>query len=125
MRTAEAKSFGVFAIDVVDRMFSWLTRKSGKATQLMPENKWLLVCDGEVLRVVDDKQNAKQLAKSDLTGVIVETNDSGPWGIDVWRLLFGPDDRSRRLVIVCRTNMAADPRWDLHNEISAAIERLR
>lgn len=74
-------------------MFGWLARKPGEAKQLMPESKWLLVCEGEVLRVVDDKQNAKQLAKSDLTGVIVETNDSGPWGIDVWWLLFGPDDQ--------------------------------
>jgi hypothetical protein len=30
---------------------------------------------------------------SDLSGVMIETNDSGPFGPDVWWLLFGADDR--------------------------------
>ena len=74
-------------------MFGWFARTRDKAKRLMPESKWIVQCEGEVLRATDDKQSAKQLAKSDLTGVIVETNDSGPWGADVWWLLFGPDDR--------------------------------
>ena len=75
-------------------MFGWFGRKHDKAKRLMPEAKWILDCEGDVLRATDDKQNVKQLAKADLTGVIVETNDSGPWGADVWWLLFGPDDRT-------------------------------
>ena len=75
-------------------MFGWFARKRDKTKRLMPEAKWIVECEGgDVLRATDDKQNAKQLAKSDLTGVIVETNDSGPWGADVWWLFFGPDDR--------------------------------
>jgi len=34
-----------------------------------------------------------ELRKIDLGGVIIETNDSGPWGADVWWLLFGSDDK--------------------------------
>ncbi len=30
---------------------------------------------------------------SELRGVIIETDDSGPWGADLWWLLFGADDR--------------------------------
>ena len=30
---------------------------------------------------------------ADLNGVMIETNDSGPFGADVWWLLFGADDR--------------------------------
>jgi hypothetical protein len=74
-------------------MFGWFARKPEKAKRLMPEGKWLVGCEGDVLRVIDDRQEVKQLAKSDLTGVIIETNDSGPWGADVWWLLFGPNDR--------------------------------
>ncbi len=74
-------------------MFGWFAPKRAKAKRLMPEAKWLVECEGDVLQATDDKQNVQRLAKSDLTGVIIETNDSGPWGADVWWLLFGPDDR--------------------------------
>jgi hypothetical protein len=74
-------------------MVGWFSRKHDKAKPLMPEGKWLVECDGDALRATDDKQTAKQVAKSALTGVIIETNDSGPWGEDVWWLLFGPDDQ--------------------------------
>ena len=34
-----------------------------------------------------------RLALAELNGVMIETNDSGPFGADVWWLLFGADDR--------------------------------
>jgi hypothetical protein len=74
-------------------MFGWFARKRDKAKRIMPERRWHVECEGEVLRATDDKLGVKQLAKLDLTGVIIETNDSGPWGADVWWLLFGADDR--------------------------------
>ena len=60
---------------------------------LMPEGKWLVECEGDVLRVTDDRGNVKELPKPKLSGVVVETNDSGPWGADVWWLLFGADEQ--------------------------------
>lgn len=59
----------------------------------MTESEWLVECGADVLRVTDAKQDVRQLAKSDLSGVVIETNDSGPWGADVWWLLFGVDDK--------------------------------
>lgn len=59
----------------------------------MPESKWLVECGEATLRVTDGKGATKTLEKTDLTGVIIETNDTGPWGADVWWLLFGPEDR--------------------------------
>jgi hypothetical protein len=47
----------------------------------------------DAIHVVDERGGAKSVRKSDLSGVAVETNDSGPWGADVWWLLFGRDDR--------------------------------
>lgn len=34
-----------------------------------------------------------QLAKADLIGVAIETNNLGPFAPDLWWLLFGIDDR--------------------------------
>jgi len=31
--------------------------------------------------------------KDDLSGVAIQTNDTGPWGADVWWLLFGCNDQ--------------------------------
>jgi hypothetical protein len=74
-------------------MFLWFAKKPKKTAQLMPEGKWLVECDDDTLRATDHKGDVKQLKKTDLTGVIIETNDTGPWGADVWWLLFGADDR--------------------------------
>lgn len=43
--------------------------------------------------ITDHAGMTKEVQKSDLSGVIIETNDTGPWGADVWWLLFGGDDR--------------------------------
>ena len=45
------------------------------------------------IRVTDHTGVAKEVRKTDLSGVIIETNDTGPWGADVWWLLFGRDDQ--------------------------------
>jgi len=74
-------------------VFRWFSQKQNMRGALMPESKWHVECDGDVLRVTDDQGGVKQLLKSDLTGAIIETNDTGPWGADVWWLLFGADDR--------------------------------
>ena len=74
-------------------MFRWFAKTPKKAGRLMPESKWLIECGDVILRLTDDEGSAKWLRKADLKGVIIETNDTGPWGADVWWLLFGPDDR--------------------------------
>ena len=69
-------------------MFGWLKKK----TQEQPEAQWVVAVDENSIRVTDYAGMTSQVLKSELAGVIVETNDSGPWGADVWWLLFGPDD---------------------------------
>ena len=32
------------------------------------------------------------LPQSAISGVVIETNDTGPWGADVWWQIFGPKD---------------------------------
>jgi len=72
-------------------MFGWLRKKT--PPQLIPESNWIVAVEGDLLRVTDDTGEVTQLAKHELAGVIIETNDSGPWGADVWWRLFGADDR--------------------------------
>lgn len=41
------------------------------------------------IRVTDPAGGSRAIGKSELSGVAIETNDSGPWGADLWWLLFG------------------------------------
>ena len=59
----------------------------------MSEAGYIVSLDGERIGVTDPKGEATTLALADLNGVMIETNDSGPFGADVWWLLFGADDR--------------------------------
>ncbi|MBY0519766.1 MAG: hypothetical protein K2P79_05000 [Sphingomonas sp.] len=71
-------------------MFGWLNkRKAG----LQPEAKWVVQIDPAHIRVADPEGRATTLAKAELSGVAIETNDSGPWGADLWWLLFGAGDQ--------------------------------
>ena len=70
-------------------MFGWF-RKASK--NLRPESRWSVsLTEGQIV-VTGPDGNASQVAEMDLSGIVIETNDSGPWGADVWWLLFGVDD---------------------------------
>lgn len=71
-------------------MFGWLKRKS---RGLEPESKWVVDVDGDRISVHDQTGGIKSILKDQLSHIIIETNDSGPWGADVWWLLFGEDDQ--------------------------------
>lgn len=71
-------------------MFGWLRKRTAR---LQPEAHWIVEVDTDYIQITDDAGTMKRLAKSDLRGVAIETNESGPWGTDLWWLLFGPDDR--------------------------------
>lgn len=57
--------------------------------QLYPESCWSLTVTDDALTVTDADGQGRHLALVDLASVVVETNDSGPWGADLWWLLFG------------------------------------
>lgn len=71
-------------------MFGWF-RKRHENPQ--PEGRWAISIDSDSIRATDEAGVTKALLKGDLAGVVIETNDSGPWGADVWWMLFGADDR--------------------------------
>lgn len=70
------------------RLFNWF-RKRPKA--LYPEALWTVASDGDGVRATDHTGATMFVSDADLSSVAIETNDSGPWGADVWWLLFGMD----------------------------------
>jgi hypothetical protein len=71
-------------------MFGWFRKRSPRP---QPEARWLVALEPEQVAITDDRGGVRRLALADLRGVAIETNDSGPWGTDVWWLLFGAKDR--------------------------------
>jgi hypothetical protein len=62
-----------------------------KSAELHPESLWTLEVDGDLFRGKDHTGAEMEVAASELAKVAIETNDSGPWGADVYWLLFGRD----------------------------------
>lgn len=57
------------------------------------ESLWIVTIDGDLITVADPKGESRAIARADLCAVVIETNDSGPWGSDFWWLLLGPDGK--------------------------------
>ena len=70
------------------RFFNWFRKGS---RPLYPESLWTVVLDDRGIRATDHTGDTMFVSNADLSSVAIETNDSGPWGADVWWLLFGPD----------------------------------
>ncbi len=71
-------------------MFGWFKKKPAR---LQPESRLVIAIEGDTISVTSDGGQIKSVTKGDLSGVAIETNDSGPWGTDVWWLLFGTRDQ--------------------------------
>lgn len=71
-------------------MFGWLRKRTDRP---QPEARWFVSVESDQLHVTDDTGGTTTLARSDLAGVAIETNDTGPWAADVWWLLFGSDEQ--------------------------------
>jgi hypothetical protein len=58
-----------------------------------PEDDYLVTFDEATISVRHPDGSEDTLATGELDKVAISTNDSGPWGIDCWWLLFSRDDR--------------------------------
>jgi hypothetical protein len=85
------------------RVFGWLRRtcsfvseRSSAAARdrLLPESRFTVTVDDRGVVCRRPSGQEETVAWDDLDAVIIETNDTGPWGIDVWWLLFGRDGSS-------------------------------
>jgi hypothetical protein len=73
----------------------WLKKflSEKKSPELLPEANWHISVDDTSFTVRDAQGAVAHLNMGDLSGVAIETNDTGPSGADLWWLLFGADDR--------------------------------
>ena len=63
---------------------------------LQPESQWRVARDGEEIEVRPPRKQSERIKIADLTRILVVTNDTGPWGMDVWWMFV--DDAARRAV---------------------------
>lgn len=68
-------------------MFGWLRRKAPPP----PESLWTVTVDDARISVRDPDGTVNSVSRAALSAIIIETNGSGPWGIDLWWLMFGDD----------------------------------
>ena len=68
-------------------MFGWFKRKP----RAQPEARWVVGIEEALIRVTDPEGVSTTIPKSGLTAILIETNDSGPWGADVWWVLQGEE----------------------------------
>lgn len=72
-------------------LWAWL--KSLRKPAHQPEADFVVSLDGELITFRDPDGALHEVDLGRLRAVVIETDDSGPWGMDLWWLLFGADDR--------------------------------
>jgi hypothetical protein len=75
-------------------VFDWLKRMLSSVqapSELQKESRYIVTLDEQEVRCRRPSGETESVAWDDLNSVIVETNDTGPWGMDVWWLLLGVD----------------------------------
>jgi hypothetical protein len=75
-------------------MDDWLRWPRYKAD---PEAEWIVAIDPEAIRISDSEGRLTVVAKTELSGVAIKTEGTGPWGIDVWWGLFTTEEQPAAL----------------------------
>ena len=77
-------------IDMLGRLRQWWSRKrEERKAALMFERAVVVSIDGEGISAAYPKGDIQRISWGEVDQVIIETNDSGPWGTDVWWILAG------------------------------------
>jgi hypothetical protein len=79
---------------MMKRVVAWLLRKREERREaLMFERAIVVRFDETGISAVYPGGTIQAVTWSEVQSVAIETNDSGPWGADVWWLLEGTDRR--------------------------------
>ncbi len=79
--------FGVF-----NKALSYISAQMHKPKPLLPESKFTVDVTDKKLFVTNPDGKVSSILLKSITSIIVETNDSGPWGMDVWFIIMGASD---------------------------------
>ncbi len=72
-------------------IFSFFKKKKSEVNKISPESKWIVQIVGTTIKTVDYDGIEKSFEIYGIQQIIIETNDSGPWGTDLWWRIFGKD----------------------------------
>jgi hypothetical protein len=79
---------------MLKRIRDWLARKrKERRDALLFESAVIVVFDDAGISATYPKGDSQNISWSEVEKVAVETNDSGPWGADVWWILSGSGRR--------------------------------
>jgi hypothetical protein len=80
--------------ELLARLVAWLKQKRQQRRDALMFERHVIVEHDEIgVRVAHPDGDPQAMNWSDLRVVAIETNDSGPWGADLWWLLEGEDRR--------------------------------
>lgn len=60
-------------------------------SKLTPESKWIVVFDDNEICSTDYEKNQLSMKWNEIREIIIITNDSGPWGTDLWWKVISQD----------------------------------
>ena len=84
------------AVEAMRKAGFWFARRSTRSqANLHPERAYRVAAVGDEISVIDPTGRVSRMDLNQLSSVIVETNDSGPWGIDVWYIMIGANGEAR------------------------------
>lgn len=72
-------------------MFDWLEKLKARIRPRNPESEWGAAIRDGLIVTHDAEQVERSIAIADLKTIRIATDDSGPWGADVWWLFYGMD----------------------------------
>lgn len=72
-------------------LIAWFQRK--RQASLFPEREIVVKLDATGITSTYPRGEVQTIAWSEVQRVLIETNDSGPWGADVWWILEGEAKR--------------------------------
>ncbi len=79
---------------MLGRFIRWLqSRENRQEARLLPESRVVVAADESGLSVTQADGSAQTIRWDDLTRIVILTNESGPFGTDLWWVLEGRDGR--------------------------------
>jgi hypothetical protein len=76
----------------MQKLWSWIQSKwRGRRDGLMREEDIVISTDDNAISATYPDGTVKSIPWANVQRVVIQTNDTGPWGSDVWWLFEGPD----------------------------------
>lgn len=76
---------------IVKKILSFIFSRLRKPKPILPEKKFTVEITNIIISVTNPDGRVAAIALKDITSIVVKTNNTGPWGMDVWFIIMGQD----------------------------------